>query len=393
MDQSGLKLEGISRMKLFIIIGSLTIALLAVGLGTLRSVSVDELKVNAAGATSIDVQDDLLMDNQSSVIFEEQSGNGTDTFTLQAPDALAGDIAFKLPDADGSSGDALQTDGSGNLSFVTPAASDTPDSAASLDNAAIATSVGSSALTIALKTQDAGDPAAGDKVRVSFRNATATTGDYSLIEITGALSLVISSGSTLGQTSAITDYIYVYLVNNAGTVILAASGSKFDEGSLHSTTAEGGAGAADSATLLYAASAVSSKAVRLIGRIKNTQTTAGTWASAGAELSNVPFHENPTSMNTVVYACEITNTGVPAKLNALCDTWVSSIDDDSTGNWTLQFVAGVFGVYPPVFSCVAEGNNFCTMTGTNSTVEKSFRTRTDAAAADSDANVVCVGYK
>jgi len=162
-----------------------------------------------------------------------------------------------------------------------------------LQNISFDTSVGSGALTVALKTQDGGDPSAGDPIKVSFRDATATNGDYEVLSIESALSLVVSSGSTLGQKDGVEDLIYVYLVNNAGTPLLALSGfGGFDEGSLHSTTAEGGAGAADSNTSLYASSAVSDKAIRFIGRFRNTQATAGTWASAGSELSLLPLRNS-----------------------------------------------------------------------------------------------------
>ena len=41
---------------------------------------------------------------------------------LTTPDTLAANISFKLPVNDGSAGQVLQTDGNGNLSWVTPAA-------------------------------------------------------------------------------------------------------------------------------------------------------------------------------------------------------------------------------------------------------------------------------
>lgn len=162
-----------------------------------------------------------------------------------------------------------------------------------LDNHSITASVAANALTIALKTQDGGDPGAGDPVKVGFRNATAATGDHTQITITGALSLVISSGSTLGHRDATSLPIYVYLINNAGTAELAASAVMFDEGTIVSTTAEGGAGAADSASVMYSTTARSNVACRMIGRLISSQTTAGTWATAISEISLVPFKSKP----------------------------------------------------------------------------------------------------
>jgi hypothetical protein len=49
----------------------------------------------------------------------EDTDNGTNYIGLQAPASVATSTTFVLPDADGSSGQILQTDGAGNLSFVT----------------------------------------------------------------------------------------------------------------------------------------------------------------------------------------------------------------------------------------------------------------------------------
>lgn len=158
-----------------------------------------------------------------------------------------------------------------------------------VNNLGLASSVGASALTIAVKTSAGADASSNDPIFVNFRNATATTGQHSTVSITGALSVVISSGSTLAQRNSIASYIYIYLINNAGTAELAVSRTLFDDGSIVTTTAEGGAGAADSASTIYSTSARSNVALRMIGRLLNTQTTAGTWASAGTELSILPF--------------------------------------------------------------------------------------------------------
>lgn len=169
-------------------------------------------------------------------------------------------------------------------------------------NLGLTTSVSSNALTIAVKTSASSDASATDPIFVGFRSSTQTSGAFSMVSITGSLSLVISSGSTLGQRDGIESTIYVYLINNAGTAELAVSRSRvWDESSLVSTTAEGGAGAADSASAVYSATARSNVAIKLIGKIVNTQTTAGTWASAGSEVSVLPF-------NILPLACQVSKT-------------------------------------------------------------------------------------
>ncbi len=156
-----------------------------------------------------------------------------------------------------------------------------------ISNCVILASVGSSALTLALKGQDGNNPSATSPVAISFRSSTVTSGAYNQRRITAATSLVISSGSTLGHASAKNEWIYVYALDNAGTVELAVSSTLYDEGSVQSTTAEGGAGAADSATVLYSTTARSNVPVRLLFRMKSNQTTAGTWAAVPTEIS--PF--------------------------------------------------------------------------------------------------------
>jgi hypothetical protein len=49
----------------------------------------------------------------------EDTDNGINYVALKAPNALASNLTFTLPSADGTNGQVLQTDGSGSLSFAT----------------------------------------------------------------------------------------------------------------------------------------------------------------------------------------------------------------------------------------------------------------------------------
>lgn len=179
--------------------------------------------------------------------------------------------------ADGTvlTADSAQTTG---VSWVAPASS--PNYSDALQNVGLAASVAGNALTIALKQQDGStDASAGSPIKIPFRSSTLTSGAVNLRSVTGALSVVVSSGSTLGHTSAQASAIYVYALDNAGTVELAVSSRRFEDNSLQTTTAEGGAGAADSFTTLYSTTARTNVAARLIAILVSTQTTAGTWAA------------------------------------------------------------------------------------------------------------------
>lgn len=146
------------------------------------------------------------------------------------------------------------------------------------------------ALTINIKTKAGADPSATDPVLVVFRNSSLTASGYVVRSITAATSITISSGSTLGSINAILARIVVLLLDNAGTVELAVSnlsgGVQLDETNLISTTAEGGAGAADSATVVYSTTARSNLAYRVAGFLDSTQATAGTYVTAPSLVQN-----------------------------------------------------------------------------------------------------------
>lgn len=160
----------------------------------------------------------------------------------------------------------------------------------SLLNIGLTTSVASNALTIAVKNASGSDASATSPIRVGFRSSTITSGTYNIRELTGALSLTVSSGSTLGHASATNHYIYVYLLDNAGTIKLGVSTVGLYDGRLVTTVSEGGGGSADSNRVVYSDAVYTSVPCRLIGRLKSNQTTAGTWASNMSEiiLDNIP---------------------------------------------------------------------------------------------------------
>jgi len=156
----------------------------------------------------------------------------------------------------------------------------------SIINLGLTFSVGSSALLASVKTALGANPTASDSVRVSMRSATLATGQYAVRAITDSTcTLTISSGSTLGHSSAVEGALHWYLIDNAGTLELAVSSKYFGPGGIVSTSAEGGSGGADSATTMYSASARSNVPFRWIGKTLDTQTTAGTWASTPTETS------------------------------------------------------------------------------------------------------------
>lgn len=203
-----------------------------------------------------------------------------------------------------------------------------------LQNASLSVSAAAGALTIALKDALGNDPSAASPISIGFRNATGTTGTPTTLRITGATSLVISSGSTLGVTSSTAFRLWVVGFNDGGTfrlgVINCANTSTnviypLTPWVVASSTAEGGAGGADSAGVFYTGTAVTSKAYRILGYLEwsSSGLTAGTWATTnliyvqsygpeiplpGTAIRAIPF--STTTRGTASTSTSFTATGV-----------------------------------------------------------------------------------
>ena len=141
----------------------------------------------------------------------------------------------------------------------------------------ITASVAANALTVTL-----------NPTTLDFRSATLTSGTVVSRVISSAISVVVSSGSTLGTIAATQSRIVVLALDNAGTVELAvvniSGGNDLTETGVITTTAEGGAGAADSASTIYSTTARTGVAYRVVGYIESTQATAGTWATTPSTI-------------------------------------------------------------------------------------------------------------
>ncbi len=151
---------------------------------------------------------------------------------------------------------------------------------------ALGASVAGSALTISLFTEDGINASPGQPLSWFFRSTTAATGSRSLLQLTGGKTLTISSGSTMGFADATAGRIWICLFNDAGTLRLGAINCRsatqifnLNEDFLYSATAEGGAGAADSAGVVYGPTTFSGAAMRILGYMEWSSglTTAGTW--------------------------------------------------------------------------------------------------------------------
>lgn len=164
-----------------------------------------------------------------------------------------------------------------------------------LDNVGLSVAMASNAVTITLTGADGSALSTSNRARIGFRSSTAASGNSSVVSVTSPVSLTISAGSTLGTENGVASRIWIAAINNGGTVELAAFNARsgtsiaaIDEGTLISTTAEGGAGGADSAQVWYSATARTSVPFTILGYFESTQATAGTWASSATVIAVNP---------------------------------------------------------------------------------------------------------
>lgn len=234
-------------------------------------------------------------------------------------------------------------------------------------------SVAANALTISAGT-----------LNLDFRSATLGTGTATQV-VGDPADLVISSGSTLGTTNGVKSRIAVLAINNAGTIELAAvnaaGGLDLTETGLITTTAEGGAGGADSISTIYSATARANVAYRLLGYVESTQAAAGTWATAPSTVQGA----GGVSMTEVVRpaACRawvnFNGTGTVAIQRSFN---VSSITDNGTGDYTINFITAMpdtkYAVaYTP---SLQTGEGFATTTNTGlATTSARIRTMNNSA--------------
>lgn len=155
-------------------------------------------------------------------------------------------------------------------------------------NIGLSTTVASGALTISLTTNTGAVPSGGSQSVIPFRSATANSGEVTMQQVFAQNSLTISSGSILGVPTINSPFaLWVVAFNDAGTVRLGVINCRSDVNIFPlgranpraTSTAEGGAGAADSAHTFYTGTAVTAKAYCILGRLEWSSglATLGTW--------------------------------------------------------------------------------------------------------------------
>jgi len=95
---------------------------------TVMTLADGSVAINPAGFVSVGGA----ATQSGEIRFLEDTDNGSSYVALKSASALGGNLSLTLPTADGSAGQFMKTDGSGNLSFAAPAGGVSIDDVTSL---------------------------------------------------------------------------------------------------------------------------------------------------------------------------------------------------------------------------------------------------------------------
>lgn len=266
----------------------------------------------------------------------------SETGYLSNPTTTRGDLMYRGASvlgrlAVGTVGQALVSDGTDPAW----ASKNTFASDAALINGKLSLSVAASALTIAVKTLAGSDPSSSDAVFVRIPDGS---GGFNYRSITSALSVVVSSGSTLGTTNSVAFRLWIGVLDNSGAELFVVNArSSKDivapaEFSTVTTTAEGGSGGADTAQVPYSTSARATKQFRWVGFAtwESGLATAGTWSAGPTSVYMVtpttPRPGAPTGLFKRVAKTSVSTIAITAGTFADATGVTVSITPNSAAN-------------------------------------------------------------
>lgn len=156
---------------------------------------------------------DVILDNAKSLRLSELNSNGSNHISIKAPNSVTSDVTLVLPDGAGANGQALTTDGSGNLSWAAVSGFKTWSSKTSTFTAAVNNhySIDTTSSAINVNLPQVSTTSSGESIVVKFRNGTnfLTLVPHSGNTIEGLNNLILTDSAPPGQS--------VTLVSNGTT--------------------------------------------------------------------------------------------------------------------------------------------------------------------------------
>lgn len=247
----------------------------------------------------------------------------------------------------GSDGQVLTADSTQTTGTKWAVAPTAPTSSNEISNLGLSVSVSSNALTVAIKQSDGStNPSSGSPVKIGMRSSTLTSGAYNQRSLTSSSSLTVASGATLGTANANTYNLYMYLIDNAGTLEPAISLCLFPENQLISTTAL--SGSSNSNAVMYSNSARTNVPFRVIAVLTSTQTTAGTWAAVPTTTAVGNYGQIVATENVSFYVYSASTTGTLSSSSLNTVKYAASVIKDTHNSYstsTGKFTAPISSWY------------------------------------------------
>lgn len=148
------------------------------------------------------------------------------------------------------------------------------------NNLSLTAAASANALTVTIKDTAGANLSANDVARFTFRNTSLTAGTWSQASRTSNLTLTVPQNATLGLlTGSIPQYVWVYALNDAGTLDVCVSGvSVFSDANLNSSS-QISSGATSGSTLYCSLSHSGAKPTRILGNILVTNASNLNWTT------------------------------------------------------------------------------------------------------------------
>jgi hypothetical protein len=157
-------------------------------------------------------------------------------------------------------------------------------------NLGLTASIASNALTVSIVGANGATPSSTNPVLIPFRSTTPATGTPSVDTVTATAAMTVGSGFTMGCSSNVACRIWIYAIDNGGNVLLglqtcsnATQTFSCSDDLLFNTNANTN-GTNLNGVLASTVAGLAGKAVRIIGYLEATETTAGTWATAPSKI-------------------------------------------------------------------------------------------------------------